>query len=167
MITPEQCLAARQLLGWSRQQLADIAKSSPNTVRRCELGGHGANPATLRAIRQAFEAAGISFNADGGSEPVLRPESQARPAKRPRGFAMLSPERRREVAFMGGKAVPDEKRSFFRSPQLAAQAGRVGGHATSPEKRSFSNDRALAQDAGRRGGLTSARRKADNAKEPK
>ncbi|MBO9545795.1 KGG domain-containing protein [Caulobacter sp.] len=46
-----------------------------------------------------------------------------------RGFAAMSPERRREIAAKGGAAVPAEKRSFSRSRDLAAQAGRAGGSA--------------------------------------
>lgn len=34
------------------------------------------------------------------------------PTARPKGFAALSPERRRELASKGGKAVPPEKRTF-------------------------------------------------------
>jgi uncharacterized protein len=45
------------------------------------------------------------------------------------GFAALSPERRRELASKGGKSVPAEKRSFSTNPDLAAQAGRKGGQA--------------------------------------
>jgi len=51
------------------------------------------------------------------------------PTKSKRGFAAMSPERRREIAAKGGAAVPAEKRSFSRSRDLAAQAGRAGGSA--------------------------------------
>jgi general stress protein YciG len=44
-----------------------------------------------------------------------------------RGFASLSPEKRREIASMGGKSVPAEKRSFSQNRDLAAEAGRKGG----------------------------------------
>ncbi len=44
-----------------------------------------------------------------------------------RGFASLSPEKRREIASMGGKSVPAEKRSFSRNRNRAAEAGRKGG----------------------------------------
>ncbi len=43
---------------------------------------------------------------------------------RKRGFAALSPERRREVAAKGGRAVAPENRPFARDPELAAEAGR-------------------------------------------
>lgn len=48
-------------------------------------------------------------------------------APKPRGFAALSPERRREVAASGGAAVPADKRSFSQSRALAQSAGSKGG----------------------------------------
>lgn len=44
-----------------------------------------------------------------------------------RGFAALSPEKRREIAARGGASVPADKRSFSQSAALAARAGRIGG----------------------------------------
>ena len=70
-----------------------------------------------------------------------------------RGFASLTPERRREISSLGGKAVPREKRSFSQDRELASTAGRMGGLAVPGSKRSFSQDRALASSAGRQGGL--------------
>ena len=49
-------------------------------------------------------------------------ESTAKP--KARGFASMNPERQREIASMGGKAVPNEKRSFAQNRELAANAGR-------------------------------------------
>jgi general stress protein YciG len=46
-----------------------------------------------------------------------------------RGFAAMSPEKRREIARKGGASVPADKRSFSRSPELAATAGSKGGSA--------------------------------------
>ena len=47
-----------------------------------------------------------------------------------RGFASMNTERQRQIASMGGKAVPDEKRSFSQNRRLAAEAGRKGGQAS-------------------------------------
>jgi len=69
-----------------------------------------------------------------------------------RGFASMNQERQREIASMGGKAVPDAKRSFSQNRDLAAQAGRKGGQSVPGEKRSFSQNRELAAQAGRKGG---------------
>lgn len=47
--------------------------------------------------------------------------------KKPRGFASMSPEKRREIARRGGAAVAPANRSFSKNPDLAASAGRAGG----------------------------------------
>lgn len=52
------------------------------------------------------------------------------PPKSKRGFAVMSPERRREIAAKGGASVPAEKRSFSQDRNLAASAGRVGGSSS-------------------------------------
>src|ERR1041384_6779925 len=65
-----------------------------------------------------------------------------------RGFASMDAERQREIASMGGKAVPDSKRSFSQNRRLAAEAGRKGGQSVPGSKRSFSQDRALGADGG-------------------
>lgn len=65
-------------------------------------------------------------------------ESTEEPPKRKRGLAALSPERRRAIAAMGGRAVPAEKRAFSQDPQFAAKAGRKGGTLAKAENRFFS-----------------------------
>lgn len=69
-----------------------------------------------------------------------------------RGFAALTPERRHEIAVMGGKSVPERKRTFYRKRKLARKAGRKGGLNVPDEKRSFYLDRTHAAEAGRKGG---------------
>jgi general stress protein YciG len=69
-----------------------------------------------------------------------------------RGFAVISPERRKEIASMGGKAVPAEKRTFSRDREKARQAGTNGGSNVPAEKRAFSTNKELAMEAGRKGG---------------
>lgn len=49
---------------------------------------------------------------------------------KPRGFAAMDPERRREISAKGGSSVPAEKRSFSRNHDLAAAAGRKGGEVS-------------------------------------
>jgi hypothetical protein len=46
--------------------------------------------------------------------------------KKPRGFALLSPERRKEIARKGGKAVPAGKR-YYADKAKASAAGTKGG----------------------------------------
>jgi uncharacterized protein len=84
-------------------------------------------------------------------------EEQQKPKSR-RGFASMSPEKRREIAKKGGKAVPAEMRSFSKSADLASAAGRKGGKGVAPENRTFSQDRALAASAGAKGGAASLKR---------
>ena len=64
----------------------------------------------------------------------------------------MNAERQRQIASMGGKAVPDAKRSFSQNRRLAAEAGRKGGQSVPGAKRSFSQNRELAATAGRKGG---------------
>lgn len=48
---------------------------------------------------------------------------------KPRGFAAMTPERRAEVARMGGKSSKPEKRWFSRNKEAAKLAGAKGGAA--------------------------------------
>jgi len=54
--------------------------------------------------------------------------------KAKRGFAAMTPERRREIARKGGQSVKPENRAFAQNRELAADAGRKGG-SQSPGKR--------------------------------
>lgn len=44
-----------------------------------------------------------------------------------RGFACMTPEKRREISTKGGASVPSHKRSFSKDKDLAASAGKKGG----------------------------------------
>jgi transcriptional regulator with XRE-family HTH domain len=61
MITSEQCRAARGLLGWSQQNLADEASVGIVTVHQVEAGTTRPHRSTLDVIRRAFERAGVEF----------------------------------------------------------------------------------------------------------
>ena len=61
MITPRQIRAARALLGWSQQQLADIAIVSLNALARLEKGNVDSRVSTLAAIQKALSKAGVEF----------------------------------------------------------------------------------------------------------
>jgi general stress protein YciG len=76
-------------------------------------------------------------------------ETTSAPPRAARGFAAMDPVRQREIARKGGRAVPDEKRSFSQNRELAATAGRKGGQESGGN---FANDRARAAAAGRKGG---------------
>ena len=69
------------------------------------------------------------------------------PAKR--GFAAMTPERRREIASMGGKSVPASNRTYSKNKALASKSGMKGGSFVDPDKRMFKRDPALASRAGK------------------
>lgn len=60
-ITPEQCRAARGLLNWSQQKLAEAATVTQETVANFEVGARKSYPRTLAAIEAALENAGVIF----------------------------------------------------------------------------------------------------------
>jgi ribosome-binding protein aMBF1 (putative translation factor) len=67
MITPAQCRAARGLLDWTQQELADKAKVGVVTIRQVEAGVAAPRRATLHVIERAFDLAGVELiNEDGG-----------------------------------------------------------------------------------------------------
>jgi len=70
MITPSQCRAARGLLDWSQQQLAEAARVGVVTVRQFEGGGAQPRNATLEVLRRALEAAGVELT--NGEGPGVR-----------------------------------------------------------------------------------------------
>jgi predicted transcriptional regulator len=61
MITSRQIRAARALLGWSQQQLADKAIVSLNALARLERGEVDPRISTLMAVQKALTEAGVEF----------------------------------------------------------------------------------------------------------
>jgi predicted transcriptional regulator len=78
MITPEQCRAARGLLDWSQQNLAEKAAVGIVTVRQLEAGTHEPRRATLDVIKRAFETAGVVFIDENGGGPGVRLRKRTR-----------------------------------------------------------------------------------------
>jgi transcriptional regulator with XRE-family HTH domain len=72
MITPEQCRAGRALVNWSQRQLAAAAEVGYVTVQAFERGQTSPRVLTLRAIKQALEAAGVLFVDENGAGPGVR-----------------------------------------------------------------------------------------------
>ena len=72
MITSAQCRAARGLLDWTQQELADKARVGIVTVRQVEAGLSKPRRATLEVIKRAMEAAGIEFIDGNGGGPGVR-----------------------------------------------------------------------------------------------
>lgn len=69
---PRQCRAARALLGWSQEQLADAASVSVTTLRNYERGATVPVTNNLSALRVALETAGVEFIAENGGGAGLR-----------------------------------------------------------------------------------------------
>ena len=66
-IHPGQLRAARALIGWKREQLAQAAGTTERTIARIEDGQSIPRASTVKAIRTALEAAGVEFIAGGKS----------------------------------------------------------------------------------------------------
>ena len=75
-MTPAQCQAARDLLNWTQQKLADAARVPISAVISFELSWRVKAPETMQ---HALEAAGIEFiDENGGGQGVrLRGEMSA------------------------------------------------------------------------------------------
>ena len=72
MITPAQSRAARGLLDWSQQGLADAATLGLSTIRDFEKGRRIPYQNNLASIRTALEMAGVEFIAENGGGPGVR-----------------------------------------------------------------------------------------------
>lgn len=70
MTDKAQIRAARALLGWSQDDLADAAGLSRPTIDRAERTK--TSDATIEAIRLALEKAGVEFIAENGAGPGVR-----------------------------------------------------------------------------------------------
>ena len=73
-MTPPQIRAARGLLNWTVQELAEKAGVERATVFQIEAGKYAGGVETLMAIRRVFEDAGIEFTNGRWPGVRLRPE---------------------------------------------------------------------------------------------
>ena len=67
-----QARAARGLLDWTRDQLADASGVPKRTLVRFENADGGARASTLIAIRAALEAAGVELIPENGGGAGVR-----------------------------------------------------------------------------------------------
>lgn len=71
MLSSKQCRAARGLLDWTQEELANRAGVSRGTVRGFENGQHDLRRASAAMIRTTLEQTGVLFiEADGLGEGV-------------------------------------------------------------------------------------------------
>lgn len=71
-ISARQCRAARGLLGWSQEQLAEAAKVARATIANFETGKSLPVTNNLMAIRSALADAGVSFIPENGGGDGVR-----------------------------------------------------------------------------------------------
>ena len=74
-INVAQLRAARALLGWSQDQLAEKSGVSKPTIARLELGSSGnigGYASTQAKLRAALETAGVIFVEQNGEGPGVR-----------------------------------------------------------------------------------------------
>lgn len=71
-IVPAQVRAARGLIAWTQDELAQAAHVGLSTVRDFEAGRRQPMPANATAIRAALEAAGVEFIPEDGSGVGVR-----------------------------------------------------------------------------------------------
>ncbi len=84
MLTSQQIRAARGLLRWSAQQLADRAGVHLATVQRMERsdGTIRAMATTVAKVERALEAEGVDFLPDNGGPGVRLKKRRRRGARR-------------------------------------------------------------------------------------
>jgi transcriptional regulator with XRE-family HTH domain len=71
-LTPAQLLAARKLLGWSRDRLAGRMGISNDPIARFEREGRVSKAFDARKAREILEAAAVEFETGGGAAVSLR-----------------------------------------------------------------------------------------------
>ena len=90
MITSRQVRAARALLGWTQEMLADKALVALTALKRLESGRLKVREDTRDQVRRALEAAGIVFRAFDRGEGVMLFRNRATPAGGPKESAARS-----------------------------------------------------------------------------
>lgn len=73
MISAPQIRAARALLGWSQDELAEASGVSLPTIRRMEgLGPDRSSAGNVDAVTKALVGAGVAFIESNGGGPGVR-----------------------------------------------------------------------------------------------
>ncbi len=71
-LSPAQSRAGRALIEWTRDDLAEAAKTARSTLADFEAGKRSPHPRTLAAVRTALESAGVEFIAENGGGAGVR-----------------------------------------------------------------------------------------------
>jgi len=72
LLSPEQCRAARGLLDWTQEELAERANVSRSTIRDFENGRHCLHSVTAAQVVAAFECGGALLIPPGKAGPGVR-----------------------------------------------------------------------------------------------
>jgi DNA-binding XRE family transcriptional regulator len=72
ILTPEQCRAARGLLDWTQEELAEWADVSRSTIRDFENGRHHLHPTTAAQVVAALESGGALLIPSDEAGPGVR-----------------------------------------------------------------------------------------------
>ena len=82
-VSIKQIKAARELLGWSQEAIAESSGVSIPTIKRLEATGGelGGRPETGEKIVAALEKAGVEFIAENGGGPGVRIRKSAKGAE--------------------------------------------------------------------------------------
>jgi transcriptional regulator with XRE-family HTH domain len=72
MLTPAQSRAARGLIEWSQEQLAQASHLGLSTIRDFEKGRRIPTHNNLSAVKQALETAGVQFIPENGGGAGVR-----------------------------------------------------------------------------------------------
>jgi transcriptional regulator with XRE-family HTH domain len=72
LLTPEQCRAARGLLDWTQEELAEKADVSRSTIRDFENGRHHLHSATASQVVGALEQGGVLLIPPDEAGPGVR-----------------------------------------------------------------------------------------------
>jgi transcriptional regulator with XRE-family HTH domain len=80
-VSIKQIKAARELLGWSQEAIAEASGVSIPTIKRLEAAGGdlGGRPATGEKIIAALETAGVEFLDDGQGVRLKPAKSKRKP----------------------------------------------------------------------------------------
>lgn len=77
-LDPDQCRAARALIGWSRADLAERSGVAATTLAHFEVGKRDPYARTLADVRRTLEGAGVIFiAADEAGGPGVRRSREA------------------------------------------------------------------------------------------
>jgi transcriptional regulator with XRE-family HTH domain len=72
LLSPEQCRAARGLLDWTQEELAEQADVSRSTIRDFENGRHHLHPTTAAQVVAALERGGALLIPSDEAGPGVR-----------------------------------------------------------------------------------------------